>query len=116
MWSFLVSVILEPEIKNDETLRNEEIKLGPNETHETRGSVVNLGVSAIIFRLFPFLSIQTSALIFQDIDVAELLCNLLMVSIVVMKHKEMTAKTWFVRTRWIISLKSCVMTQIDETQ
>ena len=40
------------------------------------------------------------------------------VSIVVVRHDEMTTKTWFVRIRGIINFKNCVlkMTQIDETR
>ena len=54
MWSLPVSVILKPirNKNNDETSRNEEIKLGLNETDEKLGSLVNLGVGAIIFGFF----------------------------------------------------------------
>ena len=54
MWSFPVSVILKPILNksNDKTSGNEEIKLGLNETDKKLGSLVNLGVSAVIFRRF----------------------------------------------------------------
>ena len=75
MWSLPVSVILKPirNKNNDEMSKNEEIKLGLNETDGKLGSLVNLGDSAIFFRLFPSLSIKTTTILFLAIDVAELL-------------------------------------------
>ena len=71
MWSLPVSVILKPirNKNNDEMSKNEEIKLGLNETDGKLGSLVNLGANAIIFRLLPFVSIRTSIISFLAIHI-----------------------------------------------